>query len=84
MTLRVVDNVTQLDVYNYQDIANCARRFADQLEAGEGPEPSRAILILDTPEGIALCVWGENANGYELLGLLEAAKMHAYEANLGD
>ena len=88
MTLKLVHDdadVIPLDVYNFQDIAGCARRFADQLEAGEqGPEPSRVVVLLDTPDGIALCVWGEVANGFELMGLLEAAKLHAYETNVAD
>jgi hypothetical protein len=78
-------NVERLDVYNFQDIADCARRFADQLEAGEQGEPSRLIVVSETSGGLTLSVWGENVNGYELVGLLEAAKLRAYECNvLGD
>ena len=90
MSLKLVHddsvNIEKLDVYNFQDIAGCARRFADQLETDEeGPRPSRVVVILDTPEGIALCVWGENANGYEMVGILESAKLRAHEAQvLGD
>jgi hypothetical protein len=89
MSLKLVHddsvNIEKLDVYNFQDIAGCARRFADQLEAGEQGEPSRIIVVAELPEGLAINVWGENVNGYELVGMLEAAKLHAYEANvLGD
>jgi hypothetical protein len=78
------DNVEELPVYNFQDIAGCARRFADQLDAGELPDLIRAIVVVHTPEGIGINVWGENSDGYELLGLLEAAKVRAYEANVLD
>jgi hypothetical protein len=76
------DTLAELSVYNFRDIAGCARRFADQLEAGEQGEPIRVIAVIELSEGIALCTWGENASGYELLGILEAAKFRAYEANL--
>jgi hypothetical protein len=84
MTLKLVDNVEPLPVYNFQDIASCARRFADQLQAGEQGEPIRAIMVLQLPDGIALSVWGENTTGFELLGILEAAKFRSYEAHVLD
>jgi hypothetical protein len=84
MTLKLVhdDSVEVLPVYNFQDIAGCARRFADQLEAGEQGEPVRIVLLIETSDGVALALWGENANGFELIGLLEAGKLRAYEANM--
>lgn len=78
----MVDNTVELNVYNFQDIAACARRFADQLEAGEQGKPTRIMLILDTPDGVALNLWGENVNGLEMMGLLEVAKQRAYESNI--
>jgi hypothetical protein len=88
MTLKLVADeaeVIPLDVYNFQDIAGCARRFADQLERGVQGEPTRVVVVLDTPDGVALAIWGENVSGFEIVGLLEVAKMHAYENNvLGD
>lgn len=84
MSLELVsDNTIELQVYNFQDIAACARKFADQLEAGEQGEPSRVIVILDTPDGVALNLWGESVNGLEMIGLLEIAKMRGYESNAG-
>jgi hypothetical protein len=85
MDIRLVhdaSNVEPLDVYNFQDIAGCARRYADQLEAGEQGEPERVILVAILPDGIALSIWGENANGYEIVGILEAAKLRAHETNV--
>lgn len=83
--LRIVaDNTIDLNIYNFQDIAACARKFADQLEAGEQGEPTRVIVILDTPDGVALNLWGENVNGFEMVGLLEVAKLRAWENNVAD
>jgi len=83
MTLKVVadNSVIPLDVYNFQDIAACARKFADQLEAGKQGEPTRVICVLEFADGLALSVWGENPSSYEMIGLLDAAKARAYEAN---
>jgi hypothetical protein len=75
----VVDNtVSELDVYNFQDIADCARRYADQLEASEQGDPFRCIVIAQTDEGLAISVWGENTTAYELMGLFEAAKLRVF------
>jgi len=78
------DNLVSLDVYNFQDIAGCARRFAEQLEAGSQGDVTRVIAVIETPEGITLGMWGDETNGYELVGILEAAKLHAYDANVSD
>jgi hypothetical protein len=83
MTLKVVsDNTVELPVYNFQDIAACARRWAEQVVAGEQGEIVRALVVTETSEGIALSLWGDNANGYELMGILEAAKFRAYDVNV--
>jgi hypothetical protein len=78
------DNAVPLNIYNFKDIAGCARRFADQLEAGEQGEPTRIVAIIDTPDGVALALWGENATGFEIMGLLEVAKQRHYEAHFLD
>jgi hypothetical protein len=88
MTLKLAHdsaNVEKLEVYNFQDIAGCARRFADQLEAGMHGEPNRVLMVIETDEGIGLAIWGENASGFEMMGILDCAKTRAYEAHvLGD
>lgn len=81
MTLKLAD-IIPLDVYNFQDIAGCARRFADQFEAGLHGEPNRVIVVMESDEGIALSIWGDNVSGYELMGILEAAKFRAYDVNV--
>ena len=85
MTLKLAHDssgVIPLEVYNFQDIAGCARRFADQMERGLHGEPARIVVIIDSGDGVGLATWGENAGGYELLGILEAAKIRAYDANI--
>ncbi len=86
MTLKLVppDNIAELPVYNFKDIAGCARKFADQLEAGKHGEPTRAVMVLDTPDGVTVEYWGATANGLEILGVLEVAKFRIYEANEDD
>ena len=82
MTLKLVapDNVAELPVYNFQDIAGCARRFADQVEAKEQGDVQRVIALIQTEDGIGIAVWGDITNsGYELAGMLEAAKLRAFD-----
>lgn len=83
MSLRVaVDNVETLDVYNFRDIANCARRWADKIEA-EHAELPRVLVICQWPEGVGIDVWGDmTASPFELVGILEAAKLRAHEVNV--
>jgi hypothetical protein len=79
VTLKLVsDNVEQLQVYNFQDLAACARRFADQLEAGEQGNPFRIILLSQSDDGLAISGWGESFSAYELMGLFEAAKLRVF------
>jgi hypothetical protein len=82
----VVDNsnVETLSIYNFKDLASCARKFADDLEAEKRGEPTRIVLVIDSPDGVAVDWWGETLNGYELLGLLEVAKQRTYEVNMTD
>lgn len=81
MTLRLVSDssVTELPVYNFQDIAGCARKFADQFETGEHGEPIRAVLVLQYPDGsLPISVWGEHAVHLELLGLFTSAQFRVF------
>jgi len=71
-----------LEIYNFQDIASCARRFADQLEAGEQGEAERVVSLVQMDGDMTLHVWGENAAPLEVIGLLEAAKMKVYASLL--
>jgi hypothetical protein len=74
----VVDNTVSLDIYNFKDIAACARRFANQLEAGEQGEPTRLVIVAQHGDGVSTYVWGENADPHQMMGLLEAAKLTVF------
>jgi hypothetical protein len=84
MTVKIaVDNtVSELPIYNFKDIAACARKWADQLEAGEHGQPFRVIVVAQSDEGIAISGWGENTSAFELMGLFEAAKLRVFADDL--
>lgn len=83
MALKVVidnTNVEALQIYNFRDIADCARRFANELEAKEHGNVQRVIVVVQTDEGVGLNIWGEDAaSGYEVSGILEAAQLRALD-----
>lgn len=86
MTLKLVDpdNVTELPVYNFQDMAGCARKFADQLEAGKQGEPIRCVLVAQSDDAMAISVWGESASAHLLMGIFEAAKLRVFADDMLD
>ena len=88
MTLRIAvdndSNVEKLEVYNFQDIAACARRFAEQLESGVQGEPFRAVLIAQSEVGMAISVWGESADAHQMMGICEAAKLQVFADHITD
>ena len=78
-------NVMLLPIGNLMDIASMARRFADAVEAGEYAKPTRAIIIVERPDGLSILSWGEGTSAYELMGLFEAAKLRVFADDvLGD
>jgi hypothetical protein len=85
VTLRVVsDNTLPLPIGNLMDIAGMARRFADQIDAGEYGDVIRAVVVLETPEALTTIGWGENTTAYELMGIFEAAKLRVFADDLID
>lgn len=77
-------NVIEIPCGNLMDIAGMARRFADDIDADTYGEPNRAIVIVETEEGLRILSWGENTTPYEMMGLLEAAKLTAFADNIID
>ena len=73
----VVDNsnIETIPVGNLQDIAGMARRFADQVDANDYGEVTRVMVIVETTDGLSANLWGENASGYEKIGLLATLQM---------
>ena len=85
MTLRIVsDNTVALPVGNLRDVAAMARRFADQIDAGEHGAVDRVICIAENESGINIFGWGENTTAYELMGLFEAAKLRVFAEDFVD
>ena len=75
MTLKLVstDNVVDIGVYNPMLIPSIARTFADKVEEGEFGEVTRAVVILETDEGLIKFFWGEAPTHLEAVGILQLA-----------
>lgn len=74
----VVDNdsnVEELPIGNLMDVSGMARRFVDQLDNGEHGEVVRAMIIVQNEDGLNACLWGENASGFEKIGMLSTVQM---------
>ena len=85
MTLKLVaPEVPELPVRNLMDIPAMARGFADDLEANDYGEVTRAVVIVDTPDGLHILGWGENVTTFEAIGILECAKMTSYGSMFDD
>ena len=76
----VVDNtnVETIPVENINDIAAMARKFADEIEAGEHGDVTSVTVLIETAGSLHRESWGEMPSGYELMGLLEAAKLAVF------
>jgi len=59
---------------NQEQLADCMRRFADRLEAGEFGEIERLCIILDGGDTTDYQCYGRQCNKAELVGVLEYAK----------
>jgi hypothetical protein len=80
MTLKLVsDNTVELPVGNLMDIGGMARRFAEDMDAGEYGDVFRTVVIVQREDGaLHILGWGENTCAYELMGLFEAAKLRVF------
>jgi hypothetical protein len=77
-------NVTELPVGNLRDVAGMARRFAEQVDAGQYGGIARAICLIECEGGMPILVWGDETSHYELMGILEAAKLRVFADDLID
>ncbi len=87
MTLKVaVDNtnVEQFPGPNLRDIAVMARKFADDVEAGNFGEVETALVVLEGSEGVQTFGWGDVVSFRETIGTLEIAKAHLLGIMMGD
>ena len=82
--LAVDNNVELLPVGNLMDVADMARRFADQVTAGEHGEVIRALVLVENADGIAGFLWGENASSIEKMGMLQTLQMRIFQDDHGE
>jgi hypothetical protein len=85
VTLRLVENVSELPVRNLSDVAAMARGFGDDIEAGDYGDVHRAVVIVQGEDGtLTMLGWGENTTAFELMGICEAAKLQAFADYVSD
>jgi hypothetical protein len=80
MTLRLVsDNEAPI-----LPIAEEAREFAADLEAGKLGSVTRVAIIIEYDGGLQTEGWGEHISPIELMGLFEAGKLLTFAENVPD
>lgn len=67
------DNIVNLDRPGLNDIAAMARKFADDIEAGEYGDALTALVLVDTEDELHTLCWGEGLTRYESAGMLSLA-----------
>ena len=82
----VIDNtnVETIPISNLMDIGGCARRFADDVDAGKHGDVTSVTILIETATGLHRESWGEMPTGYELMGILEAAKLAVFTDDIAD
>ena len=79
------ENVSELPVRNLGDVANMARGFADDVDAGEWFDIHRAVCVVQCEDGtLTVLGWGENTTAFELMGIFEAAKLQVFADHVSD
>lgn len=87
MTIKIAVDDTNVEAFpalNLQDIAACARKFADCLEAGDFGEISMAMLVIETQDTLETLHWGETISIREAIGIFDIAKAHFVSKALGE
>lgn len=87
MTLKVAVDNTNVEAFpalNLQDIAACARKFADSVDAGEFGQIASAMLVLDVEDGMETLHWGEAMSLREAIGTFDIAKAHFIAKIIGE
>lgn len=77
-------NVEQFPALNLQDIAACARKFAEEADKGTFGEISMAMLVVETADGLETLHWGETISIREAIGIFDIAKAHFIAKVLGE
>jgi hypothetical protein len=61
-----------------------ARRFADEVEQGLHGDVTQVTVLIETADKLTRESWGEMPSGYELMGILEAAKLSVFRDDVAD
>lgn len=75
MSLKLVTDNPTVEISNLATIADAARKFADELDAGEHGDVTSVTVLIETVGTLGRETWGEVPTGYELVGMLEVAKL---------
>ena len=87
MTLRLVDASAEPAEPELSDaayIVEMAIGFIAEIEAGEHPGAYRALVLIEREGGMRIEAWGRPTSPYEVIGLLEVAKLNVYAERLAD
>jgi hypothetical protein len=78
VTLRLVADNPEPGLPDYRNIAEMLRQYANEIEAGQYGDIVSALLVLETPTKPITLGCGEEPTPYEVMGIFEAAKLHAF------
>ncbi len=78
MTLRLVSDNEKPTPDFIKKIAEQARAFADELEAGTHGNVIRIVLAIEFEGGLDVEGWGDHRSPFEMMGLFDAAKMMTF------
>lgn len=84
MALRLVhdaENVEPLGISNLRDLGAMARELGDMFDEGEFGDALTFVALIVTDDGLRIKTSGENPNGYQLMGIFEAAKLQCFAAD---
>lgn len=87
MTLKVAVDNTNVEAFpalNLQDIAACARKFADAVDAGEFGRIAMAMVIIETEDSFDTLHWGDAVSIREAIGTFDIAKAHFIARVIGE
>lgn len=83
--LRLVsDNVEQIPISHMMDLGGMARSLGDRLDSKEFGNVCSVVTLIAAEDGLSIHSWGQAPNGYELMGIFEAAKLQCFAADAHD
>jgi hypothetical protein len=82
--LAVDNNVATLPIHNLMDLGDTARELGRRLDAGEYGNVLSVIALIATEDGLNTFTFGHARNGYELMGIFEAAKLQCFASDASE